>query len=205
MIDRIKNILLTPKTEWPRIDAEPDTEMGVFTRWVVPLAAIGPVCQLIGQQLFGGGSVMGISWKPSLGFSITTAVVGYLLALVGTFLVAKIIDALAPTFNGTKDPTAAMKVTAYAWTAAWVAGVFNLLPALGIIALLGALYSLYLLYLGLPVLMKAPQDKAVGYTVVACVCAIVTFMIVGAVTAALVGAFVPQQSIGSISVPAAYQ
>ena len=199
MIDRIKNILLSPKTEWPRIDAEPMTEQGIFTSWVVPLAAIGPLCGLIGQQVFGLGA-FGYSWKPSLGFSITTAVTGYVLSLIGTFLVAKIIDALAPTFNGTKNPVAAMKVTAYSWTAAWLAGVFSLIPMLGILGIVG-LYSLYLLYLGLPVLMKAPQEKAIGYTVVACLCAIVMFIVVGFVTTTITSAFMPQPAIGTITVP----
>lgn len=200
MIDRIKNILLTPKTEWPVIDAEPATEMGVFTSWVVPLAAIGPVCGLIGQQVFGY-SAFGYSWKPSLGFSISTAVTAYVLSLIGTFLVAKIIDALAPTFNGVKNPVAAMKVTAYSWTAAWLVGVVQLIPMLGILGIAG-LYSLYLLYIGLPVLMRAPQDKAVGYTVVACLCAIVMFVVIGFVTSAVTSAFVPAPSIGTITVPA---
>lgn len=200
MIDRIKNILLTPKTEWPAIDAEPATEMGVFTSWVVPLAAIGPVCGLIGQQLFGYGA-FGYSWKPSLAFSISTAVTAYVLGLIGTFLVARIIDALAPTFGGVKSPVAAMKVTAYSWTAAWLAGIFGLIPMLGVLGIVG-LYSLYLLYLGLPVLMKAPQDKALGYTVVACLCAIVMFIVVGFVTSAVTSAFAPTPAIGTITVPA---
>jgi uncharacterized membrane protein len=200
MIDRIKNILLTPKTEWPVIDAEPATEMGVFTSWVVPLAAIGPVCGLIGQQVFGYGG-LGFSWKPTLGFSLSVAVTSYVFSLIGTFLIAKIIDALAPTFAGTRNPVSAMKVTAYSWTAAWLAGVFQLIPALGVLAIVG-LYSLYLLYLGLPVLMKAPQDKAVGYTVVACLCAIVMFFVVSVVTSAVTSMFTPQPAIGTITVPA---
>lgn len=200
MIDRIKNILLTPKTEWPRIDAEPMTERGIFMGWVVPLAAIGPVCSLIGQQLFGGGSVMGISWKPSLGFSISTSVVTFVMSLIGTYVIAKIIDALAPTFGGTKNPVAALKVVAFSWTAAWLAGVFQLIPALAVLALLG-LYSLYLLYLGLPVLMKAPADKALGYTIAACVCAIVVMLVVTAITTAVVGALMPANDMGTVSIP----
>ena len=39
--------------------------------------------------------------------------------------------------------------------------------------------GLYLLYLGLPVLMKAPAEKALGYTAVVIIAAIVLFLIVG--------------------------
>ena len=109
----------------------------------------------------------------------------YIGALAGTFVLALVIDALAPTFGGQKSQIQALKVAAYSSTASWVVGVFMLLPALAWLGVLG-LYSLVLLFLGLPVLMKVPQDKAVGYTVVVIVCAIVVYAVVGGITATLV-------------------
>lgn len=179
MIDRIKNILLKPREEWPRIDAEPMTESGIFTGWVLPLAAIGPVCSFIGMTLIG---VAGI--KMPMTFSLVTAILSYVLAVAGIWIVAKIVDALAPSFGGTKNPISALKVVAFSYTASFIAGVFGIIPALSILALVG-LYSLYLLYLGLPVLMKAPQDKAIGYTVVTVLCAIVVQVIVGIIAGAI--------------------
>ena len=194
LIERCKNILLKPKEEWTRIDAEPATVGGLMTGWVVPLAAIGPVAGLIGGLVFGYGGFGG-TWRPSVMGAVTTAVIGYVLALVSAFLLAKIIDALAPSFGGQKNPVQAMKVAAYSGTAAYLAGIFQLIPALAILGILG-LYSLYLLYLGLPRLMKAPEDKAMGYTVVTVIVAIVLFVVVGAVTAALTNALTPRTVIG---------
>ncbi|WP_126009376.1 Yip1 family protein [Sphingomonas koreensis] len=171
LIERIKNILLKPKEEWERIDAEPATVGGLMTGWVVPLAAIGPVAGLIGGLVFGYGGMFGITIRPSVTMAVTGAVISYLLALLCAWLFSKIIDALAPSFGGQKNPVQAMKVAAYSGTAAYLAGVFQIIPALGILGLLG-LYSLYLLYLGLPRLMKAPADKAMGYTIVTVVVAI---------------------------------
>lgn len=184
MIDRIKNILLSPRTEWDRIDAEPMTEQGIFTGWVLPLAAIGPVCALIGGQVFGYGA-FGINYKPPLTGAIITAVLTYVLAVAGIWVLAKIIDALAPSFDGLKNPVAATKVVAFSYTASFLAGVFGLIPMLGIIGGLLGLYSLYLLYLGLPKLMKAPQQKALGYTVVAVLCSIVLYFVIAFVAAAV--------------------
>jgi hypothetical protein len=50
------------------------------------------------------------------------------------------------------------------------------------VAFVGALYSLYLLYLGLMRVMKSPQDKAVGYTVVVLLVAIVVGLVASYVT-----------------------
>jgi hypothetical protein len=205
LIERIKNILLKPKEEWERIDAEPATVGGLMTGWVVPLAAIGPVAGLIGGLVFGYGGMFGITIRPSVTMAVTGAVISYLLALLCAWLFSKIIDALAPSFGGQKNPVQAMKVAAYSGTAAYLAGIFQIIPALGILGLLG-LYSLYLLYLGLPRLMKAPADKAMGYTIVTVVVAIVLFFVVSVVTGALTSLVAPRAITsatmsGEVSVP----
>lgn len=185
LVDRVKAILLTPKDEWPKIDAEPATVGSIMTGYVVPLAAIGPVAGLIGGQLFGFGA-FGVSFKPSLMGGLSMAVTSYVMALVGIFVLSLIIDALAPTFGGTKNKVQAMKVAAYGATAGLVGGIFGLIPSLSILGLLAGIYSLYLLYLGLPKLMKAPDDKGVAYTAVTVGCAIVLGIVAGAVSRAVV-------------------
>jgi hypothetical protein len=180
LVDRVKGILLAPRKEWPVIEAESATTASIFTGYIIPLAAIPAIAGFIGWSLIGG-SVLGVSIRVPISTGITGAVVRYVLSLVACYVLALIIDALAPSFGGTKNSIQALKVAAYSSTAGWVAGIFTILPALSVLGLLG-LYSLYLLYLGLPVLMKAPQEKAVGYTVVVIICAIVLFVVVGAIT-----------------------
>ena len=178
MTGRIKRILTEPKAEWPRIAAEPDTAMAVFKRWAVPLAAIPPVAGLIGGQLMG--------YRPPIGSAIATALLGYGAALLGVWVLTLIIEALAPTFRATKSRDEAMKLAAYSWTAAWVAGVLAIIPPLAIIGAIAGLYSLYLLWLGLPVLMRAPEDQKVGYYVAVLVAALVVNFVIGAIVASVV-------------------
>lgn len=184
IIQRAKDILLKPKETWPVIAAEPASTQSIYVPYVVALAAIGPVAQFIGGQLFGFNA-FGVTYHPPLVSSLVSAVLSYGLALATVFILALVIDALAPSFGGQKDQVQALKVAAYSATAGWVGGIFGLVPALGLIGVLFGLYGLYLLYLGLPVLMKVPQDKALGYTVVVVIVAIVLFLIVGAVIAAV--------------------
>jgi hypothetical protein len=200
LISRVQNILLRPKEEWGVIDAEPATIGGIYTSYVMILAAIGPICTLIGQQVIGI-NVLGISYKPSITYSIGTAVVGYVMSLVVVYVAALIIDALAPSFGGTKDSVKAFKVAAYSSTAGWVAGIFNIIPMLGILALIGSLYGLYLLYLGLPRLMRVSEDKAIGYTVVVVVVQIVLYIVVALVVGALVAAFFGSMLMAGGAVP----
>lgn len=184
IIQRAKDILLKPGETWPVIAAEPATVKSIYVPYVVALAAIGPVAQFIGGQVFGF-TAFGITYHPPLAGALVSAILGYGLALATVFILALVIDALAPSFGGQKDQVRALKVAAYAGTAGWVGGIFGLIPALGLIGALLGLYGLYLLYLGLPVLMKVPQDKALGYTIVVVIVAIVLFLVVGAVVASL--------------------
>ena len=179
LLDRVKNILLNPREEWRVIDAEPTTPAELYKEYIIPLAAIGPVASAIGSLVFGYHA-FGMSYRPPIGTVLSSTIVTYLLTLGGVYVLALIIDALAPHFGGTGNQIQALKVAAYSSTASWVAGIFGLIPALSWLGILG-LYSLYLLYLGLPVLMKAPEDKAAGYTAVVVIAAIVLFLVIGLV------------------------
>ncbi len=178
LVDRVKRILLAPRAEWAVVDNEPTTPAQLFTGYAMPLAAIGPVAQIIGYSVFGISVPVAGTYRVPLGSTITSALVTYVLVLGGTYLLGLIIDAMAPTFNGQRSQIQGLKVAVYSSTASWVAGVFHLIPGLRILTLLG-LYSLYLLYLGLPLLMKSPRDKAAAYTVVVIVSAVVLFMVTG--------------------------
>jgi hypothetical protein len=181
LADRVKSILLTPRSEWRVIDAEPATVGSLYTTYILPLGAIPAVATLIGFSLVGT-SILGSSFRIPFGSGIEWAVSQYVSTLVGVFILALIIDALAPTFGGTQNRVQALKVAAYSMTAVWLCGIFYLLPSLAPLGILG-LYSLFLLFLGLPVLMKAPEDKALGYTIVSCIAAIVIFVIMRTITA----------------------
>jgi len=156
IVERTKNMLFVPKAEWPRIAAEPMTPQEIYTRWVLILGAIGPLAALVG-------------WALSLGvpFALRIAVTSYVTVLLMTAVIALIVDFLAPHFGGSKDFVAALKLSAFSYTPAYLAGIFNLLGGAGtLLVLLVSLYAWYLFYLGVPVLRKASDDKALVFTIV---------------------------------------
>jgi hypothetical protein len=186
LVDRVKRILLSPRTEWEVIDAEQTTPAALYTGYIAPLAAIGPIAQLIGFSVFGIPLPLRGTYRVPFGSALTGAIISYVLSLAVIYLLALIIDALAPTFSGQRNQIQALKVAAYSSTAAWVAGIFALIPWLGFLGIVG-LYSLYLLYLGLPVLMKAPREKALPYTAVVILAAILLFVVVGMIAGRFTG------------------
>src|SRR5688572_18382516 len=163
LIERVKSILVTPRTEWPVIAAEPDTTAG-HTRYILIVSALGPIGMFVKNSLIGTTTFLG-TFRVDVGTGLSVAVATYVLGLVGIFLWSLIINALAPTFGGQKDSVQALKTAAYAATGAWVGGFGQIVPWIGwLIGLAGAIYSVYLLYLGLPHTMKSPLEKSAGYT-----------------------------------------
>lgn len=183
IVDRAKNILLQPKTEWAAIEPEQTDPKSLYTSYIAILALIPAVAGLVSAALY-------LPIGP--GFALGAAIMQYVLTLVMVFVIAFIADVLAPGFDGQKNLNQALKLTAYAMTAAWVAGVFLILPLFGgILAILGSIYSLYLFYLGAPGMMKVPGQKAIGYTAVVVVVAIITGLVVGMINASILGMGTP--------------
>ena len=181
VVERIKGILLQPKSEWAKIDTEPGDAGYLISNYVAILAAIAPICTFIGTSIIGiGGERIGI------GLGLVRAVVVYVLTLIGFFVVGYIIDFLAGTFSARRNLASAMKVSAYAPTAAWLAGVFNILPVLSFLSILG-LYSLYLLYAGIGALMRPASNNALIYTIAVIICAIIVWVIILAIPVMLFG------------------
>ena len=181
---RVKNILFTPSQEWDVIDTEAATVKGLYTRYACILAAIGPVARFIGGQLFGRQGFVAVVHPPLIQ-SIVSALVDYGLSLVGVYVLALAIDLMAPSFGGTRSRIQALKVAVYAWTASWLFQIFQLVPPVSALSIIGA-YSLYLMYLGIPKLMKAPADKAAVYSVITIVVALAIWIVVALVAGALI-------------------
>jgi len=185
IVERIKGILLRPKDEWQTISGETTPIPELYKSYIVILAAIGPVASIIGMSIIGLSLPFVGSFRIPITTMIASSVVQYVLTLVGVYVLALIIDALAPTFSGQKNINQAFKLAAYSYTPGWLAGIFALIPALAVLGILG-LYGLYLLFLGLPVLMKSPQEKSLGYTATIILAAIVMFVVIGIISRAFI-------------------
>ena len=204
LIERVRLLLTSPRSEWPVIAAEPATVGSLYTGYILLLAAIPPLCNFLKTTLIGYDPLGLGAFRVGASAGLGMAIVGYGLSLVLIYVVALIIDALAPTFGGQKDRIQALKTAAYSYTAAWVAGIGMLLPWIGLlIAIAGMVYSIYLLYVGLPHTMKSPPDKAAGYTVVTVIVAIVLSWIIGLVTAGVMGSAMWASGVRGASAPAA--
>jgi hypothetical protein len=176
LIDRAKNIIVQPAREWDVISMETPNSNQIITGYVLPLAGAAALAAFIGYAFVGinmfGVRVAGIDWGI---YQALTILIG---AIVSVYLTAVIIEALAPSFQSEKNFNRSLQLVAYSFTPAWLGGLLALIPSLAFIGSLFGLYSLYLLYIGLPKLKKTPADKQTGYFVVSLVVCIVVYMAV---------------------------
>jgi len=186
LIPRIQGILLKPKDEWEKIKGEDLPVQSLFTSYAMIVAAIPAIAQFIGNGLIGR-SVLSFGWyRRPIGSALLQAVLFYIFSLVTVYVLGIIINALAPTFSSKQNQNNAMKIAVFSMTAAWVAGIFYTIPFLGVLAILGALYGFYILYLGFDAsLMDTPKEKVVGYFVVSLVVAFVLYFLISVILGAI--------------------
>jgi hypothetical protein len=186
---RATNILTKPVQEWPVVAAESATPMDLITSYVAPLSAIPAICGFIGMSIVGISVPFGGAFRAPITSGLATAVVSFVLGIVGVYVAAIIIEKLAPTFQSRGDTTQAMKLVAFASTPVWIAGVLQIIPALGLLVILAAFYAIYLFYLGLPPVMHTPADKVIPYMVVAAIVIIAINLCFGFIATAVRGGF----------------
>lgn len=180
LVDRVKNILISPKTEWPRIAAEPASVASLFTGYAMIVAALPAIATLIGMVLIGA----------SIPFAIAQVAVSYIIGLGVVFAVSFIANELAGAFGGTKNQVQATKIAVYAATPGWIIGILAIIPQLAVLLILlgflALIYAGYLIYLGAMPVMRVPEDKAVIYAVVTIVAWIVIYWILLIIIAGIV-------------------
>ena len=177
---RAYGLLREPKKEWEQIKAEETTVPNLLIGYVAPLAAIPPVAGRIGSLIF----------EPIRVGSISNAIVGMFVTWVVTialvFLIGVLINTLADQFDADRNDIGAQKVAAYSITPALLSGLFSLWPPLWWVSLFALAAMVFIMYRGLPVLMKAPEDRALSYaatvTVAAAVALIVMFALASCVS-----------------------
>ena len=183
LIERVKNILIKPQAEWEVIAKEEPNVSKMTMGYVVPLALIPAIATALGIGLIGVnyGFFRFTSWS----YGISSGIVAFVISIASCYLTALVVDMLAPSFESQKNYGRAFQTVVYSNTAMWVAGILNIVPGLGILAMLAGLYGIYIMYLGLPHTMKTNKDKVVIYLVVTILALIVIYFILSLILGAI--------------------
>lgn len=184
---RATNMITKPAAEWPVVAAESHTVNDLMTGYAAPLAAIPAICGFIGQTMVGVPVPLMGTIRVGIVRGLTGAIVSWVMGLVAIYICAIIIEKLAPKFQSSGDTVQALKMVVFASTPVWIAGVLQIFPPLALLSILAGLYAVYVFYLGLPPVMHTPSSQVIPYMAVAAIVMIVLSVVLGMITAAVVG------------------
>mgnify|MGYP001477096955 FL=1 len=195
LIQRVINIITKPKEEWRVIASEKPDTTKLLVGYALILAAIPAIASFI---KFG---VIGVTYwgytSRSIAGGIQYGLVQLLSALIGVYILAWIIDLLAPSFDSKKDFGRSLQLAVYSTTPQWLAGILLILgTSMSILVLVIGLYAIYLLAVGMPVIKETPKEKVVGYVVVTIIAMIVLTFVVALIIGAIVGLFFGAKMMG---------
>jgi hypothetical protein len=182
LFTRVKNILLSPNTEWATIHAETETPQTLLMKYVIPMALIPAIAFFIGFGLIGMDSV--VYRVSSVRWGVILAANSFITSILTYYICTFVVDALAPSFSSEKNIGRSAQLVAYSYTAAWVAGIFNIFPSLSVLGFLG-LYGIYLFYIGMPVMKKTPEDKRIGYLLISAIVIIVVGLVLNRIVSSI--------------------
>lgn len=185
VIERAKNIITHPAKEWDIISMETPNQNQIILGYVLILAGAAAVAAFIGYGFIGfnsgflGVRIAGVDW------GIYQALAVLIGAILGVYICAMVIDALAPSFGSEKNMGRSVQLVAYSYTPVWIGGLLAIFPPIAVIGGLFGLYGLYIMYIGLPKIKKTPADKQTGYFVVSIVVVILVYFVIGLIMSRL--------------------
>jgi hypothetical protein len=178
LLSRIKGLILNPQTEWAQISQEDTSVFDLYRNYVAILALLPPFASFFGSWLFGFSYGSQGIMHPTFAGGLYRAFVQYLLSLPAFFLVAFVISAIAPHFEGKTDDRRALMLTAYSFTPVWLASLFGLVPGLRWLDVLG-FYGIYVYSVGLPAMMRVPKENLDVFTLATLFLAVATVALHG--------------------------
>jgi hypothetical protein len=146
----------------------------IIIGYVAILAVVPLVATLIGDLWY-------YAYLGAYGSSVALAVVRYVLDVVAVYVIGFVIWKLGPSFGTTVDQARATLLAAFVYTPVFLISIVNIIPYIGGLEILGLLYGLYILYLGLPILLKTANDKVVSYVIAIVVVSLVVYLVIGAI------------------------
>jgi len=192
ILERIKNLLISPAKEWQKISKEPNDPKTILLYWLLPLAGITLLAIII------GGIFSRMSAFTGIGFFFGMAIVAFIILVGIPFLMALIIKLLAPTFGGKSDFNRALALAAYSLAPVFVVGILWILPLddvvslMKIIFLIAFLYGMYILYCGAGTMTGVSSPTDLGFIITTVVVytaiwALLWFVLFGEITGSMFG------------------
>jgi len=180
VLDHVWGLFAHPKEEWKDIRDQHCSVTRCYCSHVLFLAAIPAVAGLIGTSQVGWSVAGDTPVKLEFNSALRISIMFYFAMLATVFAVGKMVHWMGQTYGAEQTLPQCIALAAYTATPLFLVGVMLFYPIPWLIFLVGIFalsYTVYLLYLGLPVMMGVDQDK--GFLFSSAVLAVGLVVLVG--------------------------
>lgn len=195
-MNHLIGILFSPRDAWETIRDKDDSILMTYLKFVIPVALLPVFAWYYGSVEVGwelGGRVIRLTSESAL----QIMVLFYLAMLIGTGMLGFMVHWMSETYQAnTSTYSKGVRIAAYTLAPLFICGATGFYPILWLDILLGcaaAGYAVYLLYIGVPIVMRIPQERGFLFA-----SAMVAVGLVGC--AALLGATVILWEMGAMPV-----
>ncbi|MCK4505746.1 MAG: YIP1 family protein [Candidatus Aegiribacteria sp.] len=186
LIEKVKELLTKPAEFLVKAKDEQTTLKELIMGYVIFLAAIPAIGNFIGYAVIGR-SIFGHIVRYPMKYALPHAILWYAASVALVIGVVFITQKLSTNFGGSGDIDVAARAIVYSYTPAWVAGVFYIIPALSVIAMIAGFYSLYLLWISTDKVLDIPENKRMTFMIVL----VIAVILVGLLTGVIAGLALP--------------
>lgn len=177
-VDTIKNVIISPETEWDLIARDTITLPALTRRYILPLALVAPVATIVGMHVFD------LSWSAKAGYAVprdriwNVGLTNFALEVLTVFLIAATFYGMARTEGIRCSFISATKVAIFGAAPLMLSGVLLILPMSVIACMAVMVYSMVLYYDGVQRVLGIHPDNAAIFVALsmAIMCLISTFV-----------------------------
>ena len=166
MIHHVLGLFTHPEQEWKEIRGEEESISHMYFTHVLILAAIPAISAYIGTSqvgwIIGNGDPVKLTTASALQMTVMT----YIAMLIGIGAMGAFIHWMSRTYDSNPTITQCVVFAAYNATPLFIGGLAALYPNLWLSMLVGTAaicYTVYLLYVGIPVFMGIPEEEGFVY------------------------------------------
>ncbi len=187
ILNHLWGLYAHPKEEWHTIDERHESLKYSLTH-ILLVSLIPSVCAYFSAVNIGWSIGVGEPIRLTSDSAMLLAVAMYFALIVGVFALAYLAHWMAHTFGSEPTYTQTLELASYTSTPLFMVGLAALYPELWFVMLVGLAglsYSVYLLYVGVPILMHIPEERGFIYSSSVVTCGLILLVCVLTATAIL--------------------
>lgn len=162
-LDILKNLLFNPQKAWLEIEKEPSSLQNIL-KYQLLVFALFPVAGAFLLDVVIGVEMFEKVYRKPIIAALISSLLYYIAIIMFVFLLALGLKLIAGFFESKVLFISAFKLINYSIYPLLIVAILKVIPGTSFLIYIIAIYSVYLFYKGLPILIKNQYEKSIILT-----------------------------------------